>query len=224
MNELIFLAHTTLISLFTLGAFAWSREALTVFVACQTILANLFVTKTVLFFGYTATGADAFIIGSVFGFHILQEYYGKNHAKHVIWLSFALLISYTIMTQVHLAYLPCPQDFTHQSFVTLFTVMPRLTLASLLSYLVVSQCDYRLYAFLKRKCNNNYLVVRNIGCASITQLLDTILFSFLGLYGIVQNITQIIVISYCIKLVALLTTSPFLALTKRIHMRFLIKK
>ncbi len=218
MNELIFLLHTSIVSASALLALWWSCTALVCFIALQTILANLFVTKTISLFGMTATGADAFIIGSVFGFHLLQEYYGRDKVKQVIWISFALLIFYTVMTQIHLAYIPNATDFAHAPFTTLLSIMPRLAAASLISYFIVTQCDYRLYAFLRKKLQGKYLVFRNLSCAATTQLLDTLLFSFLGLYGVVANLGQIIVVSYIIKMIALLMTTPFLALTRKMNL------
>ena len=40
----------------------------------------------------TATGVDAFIIGSVFGFHLLQEYYGRDKVKQAESNSLELLV------------------------------------------------------------------------------------------------------------------------------------
>lgn len=218
MNELLFLFHTSLVSASAVFALKWGQAALICFIALQTILANLFVTKTIALFGMTATGADAYIIGSVFGFHLLQEYFGRDKVKHVIWISFALLIFYTLMTQVHLAYVPHATDFAHPYFKNLLSIMPRLTIASLVSYIIVTQCDYRLYSLLRKKLNGKYLVLRNLSCAATTQLLDTILFSLLGLYGVIANLGQIIIVSYSIKLIALFMTTPFLVLTKRMNL------
>jgi uncharacterized PurR-regulated membrane protein YhhQ (DUF165 family) len=48
----------------------------------------------------------------------------------------------------------------------------------------------------------------------VTQLLDTILFSLLGLYGLVANIWQIIIISYLIKLFAIGIATPLVGFSK----------
>ena len=41
----------------------------------------------------------------------------------------------------------------------------------------------------------------------ISQALDTILFSFLGLYGVVQELGSVIVVSYLVKCAVILLTS-----------------
>jgi len=71
--------------------------------------------------------------------------------------------------------------------------------------------DFKYY------CANRYLVARNYASIAITQLVDTVLFSFLGLYGIIHNITSIIIVSYAIKLLAVVIATPFVAISHKVH-------
>ena len=216
MNEILFITHSILISLCALGAALFGQTALIAFICLQMILANLFVIKPIMIFGLTATGADAFTIGAVFGFHLLQEFYGKAIVKKTIWISFGLLIFYCVMSQIHLLYVPHISDSTHIHFLALLTVMPRVAMASLASYFICQQFDCWLYERVRLLMNTRYLPVRNYLCAATSQLMDTILFSFLGLYGIISNIGQIILISYLIKLSALALTTPFILIARKL--------
>jgi uncharacterized PurR-regulated membrane protein YhhQ (DUF165 family) len=54
---------------------------------------------------------------------------------------------------------------------------------------------------------------------SLSQFLDTVLFSMLGLYGIVSAITEIILVSYSIKLLAIANTLPWSLMNKRLFLR-----
>lgn len=224
MNELIFFIHTIFICTSNLIALWAGKEVLIALVALQSILANLFVLKTTTFWGLTVTGGDAFIIGIVFSLQMLQEYYGKQMAQRAIWTSFGLLLFYTITTQIILWYAPNASDFAHAHFAALLSVAPRIGLASLLAYITSTQFDCFFYQILKERYEGNYLVARNIGSASISQLLDTILFSVFGLYGIVSNVLEIMAVSYIIKLLGLLLCAPFIVLTKKIIKPELIKE
>lgn len=219
MNELLFLFHTLIISSTALIALFFGQEALAAFISIQIILANLFVIKPIELMGITATGADAFTIGAVFGFHLLQEFYGKETTKKTIWISFGLLLFYIIMSQIHLSYVPHACDITQAHFYALLSVMPRVALASLVSYLLSQQFDCWLFEKIRKIFNGKYLPLRNYLCASLSQLFDTCLFSFLGLYGIISNIGQIIVISYSIKLLALALTTPFILFARKLKNR-----
>lgn len=217
INELIFIFHTLIISLSAVVMLRLGKEALIAFICLQSILANFFVIKAITLFGLTATGADAFIIGAVFGFHLLQEFYGREITKKVIWLSFRLLFFYIIVSQIHLLYIPAIFDTTQPHFTALLGLMPRIASASLVSYLIAQQFDCFLYEKLRALFGGSYLPLRNYLCAAASQLLDTIIFSLLGLWGIIDNIAQVIFISYIIKLIALAFATPFLLLVKRIY-------
>jgi hypothetical protein len=215
-NESIFLLHSILISIFALSALRFGKEALIAFIALQSILANLFVLKETTLLGLTATCSDAFAIGAVLGLNLLQEYYGRDLTKKSIWISFYLMIFYGIVSQLHLAYAPGNLDMTQPHYAALFGFMPRLVIASMITYLIAQFFDAWLYGALKERFNNRYLIIRNITSISISQFVDTLLFSFLGLYGIIHDIWHIILISYAIKLAAIALSAPFIALSRKI--------
>ena len=76
--------------------------------------------------------------------------------------------------------------------------------------------DTVLYAKIKQVWHSRNLVLRNYLCIATTQLLDTFLFGFLGLYGLMDHVLAISLMSYSIKLIALLLVGPFVALSKSI--------
>lgn len=217
MNELIFIFHTIIIAVFALGSLALGRSALVAFISSQCILANLFVVKQITLFGLTATCADAFTVGATIGLNLLQEYFGKEIAKKAIWINFFLLIFYAIVSQIHLLYLPHSADVAQQHFMPLLTLMPRIVIASFSVYLVAQMTDYYLYGILKKTFHDKYIIFRNYASIAFCQLLDTVLFSYLGLYGIIDNIEEVIVISYLIKLASILVATPFVGFSRRIY-------
>ena len=50
---------------------------------------------------------------------------------------------------------------------------------------------------------------------TVSQAFDTVLFSFLGLYGIIENLGQIMIVSFTIKMVTMLLLTPMLVLVKK---------
>ncbi len=217
MNEIIFLTYILAIAGSLLIALKFGKEALVAIICAQTILANLLVTKQITLFGLTATASDALAIGSVLGLNLLQEYYGKEIAQKTIWISFFIMLFYTAITLLHIAYIPHVDDTASGHFAALLTPMPRLMLASIVTYLVSQNLDRYLYTVLKNNNYfNNYFILRNYVSTGIAQYVDTVLFSILGLWGIVTNIPDIILVSYVIKLAALILAAPFLALSKKL--------
>jgi uncharacterized integral membrane protein (TIGR00697 family) len=216
INELIFCVQTIFVSGAVLGALWLGKEALVAFVCLVCVLANLFVLKQVPLFGFNATCADAFAIGATLGLNVLQEYFGQAITRKTILINFCILFFYVIMSQIHLAYLPSAADVTQAHFEALLAFMPRLALSSLVVYGICQSIDALLFGYFKRLTNGRFLVLRNYGSLCISQLCDTVLFSFLGLYGIVDSMFEIIVVSYGIKICAIALSSPFIALSRRV--------
>lgn len=216
INELIFVLHSLAISIFALASLWIGKEALVGFISVQCILANLFVVKQTTLFGLTATCSDAYSIGAVLGLNLLQEYFGRDAARRAIWISFFLLFFYVLVSQLHCLYIPGTQDTMHPYFQEILGCMPRIVVASLCVYLVVQFLDSWLFAQLRTLLGGNYLIFRTAFSIASTQLLDTILFSYLGLYGIIDNMWDIIIVSYGIKLLAIAIATPLIGLSRKL--------
>ena len=207
-TELIFIVQSLVVAYSALFALRAGSYALVTFISITMVLANICVNKIISLGGYTATGADSFIIGGICAGHLLQEYYGQESAKRALYISFYMMIFVLTCTQLQI-YLPAhPLDQAHIHMSALFQSIPRITAASLISYLIVQRFDITLYAYIKRTYLLWPLAIRNFLCAAISQALDTILFSILGLYGNVPYIMHIIFVSYILKLLGLMICSP----------------
>ena len=215
-NEFLFVLQASLIGIGLLASLRFSKEALITFIAIQAIAANIFVVKQISFFGLNATAADTYAIGCMLGFNLLQEYYGKETTRFAVIISFFVAIFFTLCSQIHLWYIPSSSDVTHDAFVRILAPNLRIVAASLSTYFIVQLFDMQLYALLKAHFNNRFYILRNWSSVALSQLLDTLLFSFLGLYGIVSHLWSIIIVSYTIKLAVLLLSTPFLLLARRV--------
>jgi len=216
VNELLFILHSLLISIFAVIALKISKEALISFLCVQAILSNLFVSKQIILFGFCATCSDAFSVGSSLSLNLLQEYFGKQIAQKTIWISFFCLIFYLLMTQMHLIYIPSEFDIMQKNFYEIFQFAPRIVIASLIAYLISQQIDLRLYNFFKKKFEGKYFILRNYGSLLISQFVDTLIFTFLGLYSIVENPLQIFTISYFVKVFTIILAAPIVGILKKI--------
>lgn len=214
-NESIFLFHSIIIGLFALYGLKLGKEALISLLCIQVILSNLLVSKQILLLGLCATCSDVFSIGSSLCLNLLQEYYGKVIARRTIWISFFCLIFYLLMTQLHLIYVPNQFDTSTDIFNNIFGLMPRLVFASLISYLISQNLDYYLFNFFKNKFNSKYFVLRNYSSLLISQFVDTLCFTFLGLYGVLHNLFEVFIISYLVKVIAILVAGATVFFCKK---------
>ncbi len=215
MNETLFLVHVIVVMGFGLASLKMGKTALTAWVALQAVLANLFVLKQICFFHFHVTCSDVFAIGSVFGLNLLREYFGKEAAKKALWACFSAMVFFVAMAQLHLLYKPSPYDTAHQAFETILSSSPRLLFASLAVFFIVQQIDLRLFGYLKEKFFRIPLSIRNAFSLATTQFLDTFLFSIFGLWGLVASLSDIILVSFLIKLLVIALMSPLIHFSKR---------
>lgn len=221
MNELIFFGAIIGVSLSNLFFLRLGKGALIALIALQCVLANLFVTKEIELFGFTATASDVLGVGGALTLNLIQEYFGRPIAQQSIWISFFCTLFYTAASIVQLSYLPAPTDMNHSHFIALLSPMPRIVIASIFVYLLTQHLDCILYGYFGKKFGKSHFILKNYSSLFITQLVDTVLFSFLGLYMINESFAtlkvmfDICVISYIIKMSVVLIAAPFIATSKK---------
>lgn len=206
MNELLFFTHLAIALLFLWLSTRLGREALISWIVLQPLLANLFVLKQVELFGFHVTSSDIYAVACALGLNILQEHYGKESAKKSVMLCFYALVFFVAMSLLHLAYEPSVYDTTNDHYRSILGTSPRLVIASILSFSSVQWFDVQLFGYLKRKSSLS-LYARNIISLASSQFMDTLLFTFLGLWGHVDKIFDIIIVSFVIKLIIALILS-----------------
>jgi uncharacterized integral membrane protein (TIGR00697 family) len=209
MNEILFIIQTLLIISFALIARRLGKSALIAWVAVQALVANLFVLKQIHLLGFEVTASDAFAIGSLLGLNFLQEYHHRNEANRATWICFFFMIFFVLVSQVHLLYEPSLNDTSQSAFLTILSASPRLLIASMSVFFIVQQIDIRFFAYLKKTFPQINFAFRAAIALIISQFLDTFLFSFVGLYGIVNSVIDIIIVSFAVKLVVIFCFTPF---------------
>jgi queuosine precursor transporter len=217
MNELIFFVHVAVVMLAVLGAVRLGREALIAIIALQAVIANLFVIKQITLFGMHVTSGDVYIVGSMLGLNLLQEFHGQESVRKSIWISFGALLFLGVMGQFQLLYRPNAHDFTQEGFEMLLSPQPRILFASLAAFFVVQQLDMRLFSWLKQRFARVPLALRSGTSLAICQTVDTILFAFLGLFGMVSNVGHIILICLIVKFTIIACMTPLTGLARRVH-------
>lgn len=214
MNEILFLTQILLIVGFALGAFKLGKEALIAWVAIQALIANLFVLKQVTLFGLDVTASDAFAIGSLLGLNFLQEYFSREEANRATWICFFFMTFFALVSQLHLFYQPSSYDTTQSAFEMILSQSPRLLIASMSVFFIVQQVDIRFFAFLRNTLPRASFALRAAIALVFSQFLDTVLFSFAGLYGIVASVADIILVSFLIKLIVIFFFTSFVRWAK----------
>jgi uncharacterized integral membrane protein (TIGR00697 family) len=97
-----------------------------------------------------------------------------------------------------------------------FSVMPRVVIASLVAYLVSQHHDIWAFAFWKQKTSGRYLWLRNNASTFVSQLADSVVFTLIAFLGVFETgiLIQIIATTYVLKLIVAVIDTPFLYLSR----------
>jgi uncharacterized integral membrane protein (TIGR00697 family) len=206
MNEIIFLfqALTLVFGLWFTSRYLGEQGLVSLFVF-QVIVANLFVLKQVNLFLLPVTCSDSFVVGSLLTLNQLQRKFGIKSAKLAVHCSFFLMLVFAIVTILHLNFIPNGYDHSHSSYHNILYISPRIFISSLFVFYL----SQRLDIFLFSRTNSQLL------STGISQIFDTILFSFFALYGVVGSIWAIIFLSISIKTILLFFMNPIFRFLKR---------
>ena len=215
MNELIFFLHIAAVALASLWALRLGAAALIALIALESVVANIFVVKQTTLFGLFVTCSDVYIVGSLLALNLLQEFFGKESAKKAVGISFFAMAFFVVMAKLHLLYSPSGFDATHSAFTQILAHTPRIILASIVVYYITQRLDIRVFAWLRRRLGEQRLSLRVGLSLVISQSVDTLLFSFLGLYGLVANLTDIVLMSLLIKAIAISCSAPFAGFARK---------
>ena len=200
----------------------WVSVCLFVWIPISIIVANIQVTKTIEIFTLEATLGNIVYATSFLATDILSECYGKEEAYKGVGIGFFALLVMTLLMNTALLFKPAPSDLVQESLVTIFSLMPRIALASLAAYLVSQLNDVWSYEFWRKKRPSvGWLWLRNNASTMVSQLIDTLIFTLIAFWGRYPwgVLWQIMVTTYALKWVVAALDTPFIYLAKRWHTR-----
>lgn len=225
-NEILLIVMLIATYAMVLGWFAvFGKKGLICFNVIATIAANIEVLIMVNAFGMEMTLGNILFASTFLVTDILSEIAGKEYAKKAVNIGILTSITFIIISQSWLLYVPGESDFAMPSIQTIFSNTPRLMLASLLVYAIVQRFDvwayHKWWQFTEKKSGDKrkYLWLRNNGSTLLSQFLNNLLFTFAAFLGIhsIQTIISIVISSYVIFIVTSLADTPAVYLARYIH-------
>lgn len=193
-----------------IGLYAW--------VPIAVIIANIQVIKTVELFGLTSSLGNIVYATSFLATDILSENYGKKDAGRAVGIGFLTLASLTVFMNLALIFKPAAIDFAQESMVTLYTLLPRIALASFVAYGVSQIHDVWAYSFMKsRHPEKNRIWIRNNVSTMVSQAIDSILFVTIAFAGSIpaRDFWEIAVTTYVLKWIVAAADTPLVYLAAR---------
>ncbi|MGN0135744.1 queuosine precursor transporter [Anaerotignum sp.] len=203
----------------------FGKTGLHVWTAIATITANIEVLILVEAFGMEQTLGNVLFASNFLVTDILSELHGKEDANKAVNIGIAASIAFIFLSQSWFLYTPAANDWASESIYAIFSNTPRLMLASLLVYAICQKFDvwayHKWWAFTQKKFGDKerFLWLRNNGSTLVSQLLNTVLYTFgafLGTYEL-ETLLSICISSYLIFIVTSLADTPFVYLAKKMN-------
>lgn len=219
-NELLLCLSVALIYGGVVIAYGFFKvRGLLLFAVLATVLANIEVVLLINAFGMEQTLGNVLFASTFLITDALSEIRGKRLAQETIRLNIFGSIIFLIVSQMWLLY--TLQDSSLRASITqIFSQTPRIVIVSLIVFAIASYVDVWLYHWwwkLSTKIHGKKertLWLRNNGSTLISQLLNTIFFSFGAFYGVLEIsvIGEIIFSSYVIFICTSILDTPALYL------------
>ena len=195
----------------------FKKEGLYVWLSIATILANLTVCKMIGVFNFTTSLGNVLFASTFLATDIMSEKYSKKDAKKGVYISIFSGITFIIVTQLTLLFIPSADDVVNDAMKTLFSISIRTISASMIMFFISNMADIHIYNKLKDKYPKKMWLRNNlstIACNCIENYFFNTL-SFIGIFPM-SVIISIATTTTIIEIVIALCDTPFLYLSKKL--------
>lgn len=193
----------------------FGRIGLYIWIPISTILANIQVVMLVDLFGFGTTLGNILYAGGFLVTDILAENYGREYAKRAVKIGFFSLIVMTVIMQIAVNFTPSDVEegiLTFNGVKRIFDFMPRIVIASLISYWVSQTHDIWAYEkWRERFSEKKHIWIRNNMSTMVSQLIDNSLFTIIAFWGVYPKevLLEIFITTYFMKFIVAVFDTPF---------------
>ena len=218
MNEILFLVSIIVGYSLALGMFRlFGKAGLFAWMGFAVVVANIEVVECVDMFGMAVTLGNVVYCTLNLVTDILSENWGEREGRRAVWLGFCSLFVAIILIRISMLFVPNSSDFAAPALRTIFDVVPRVAVASLISMLICNMLNTRLYALVARRTTHIWL--RSGASTLSSQFIDSFLFTFAAFFGIFDLSTclELSLTTFILKGIIALFEIPCAYIGKRIY-------
>ena len=205
----------------------FGKQGLIAWVAIGTIIANIQVIKTVDIFGISATLGNVMFASIYLATDILNDIYGRKVAKRAVWLGFSSTLVMIIVMQMSLHFIPAPEDISQKALSTIFVLLSRIALGSIIAYIIGQHVDVFIFSMIKKVFQSDKtFIIRAYGSTVLSSIIDTALFVTIAFIGTLPAsvVFEIFITTYVLKLVSTIFNVPFGYIAKSFYRNGKIQK
>ena len=158
------------------------------FVACM-VMVNTLGTKITTIAGVRVSVGIFFVPVLFLVTDIVGEVFGRKEASRFVNMATIMLVLLFVMMAVCIAVKPNEQWGMQEQYAQVFGSSIRMTIASLVSFVVAQQLDVFMFAFWGRITKGKHLWIRNNLSTIVSQLIDTTIFEFIAFWHLNDKFT-----------------------------------
>lgn len=225
LNEIILIVSLIVIYSFVVLAYRFFGVAgLYCWTVFATITANIEVLMVVDAFGMEMTLGNILFASNFLVTDILSEKHGKKAAQKAVIIGIVVSVVFVLISQSWMLYTTNSNDWATPSIRVIFSNTPRLMAASIGVYAIVQAFDVFLYHAIWKKttelCKDSkrFLWLRNNGATILSQILNTVLYTFAAFYGVyeLKTLFNIILSTLVIYIFTSLLDTPAVYVARKI--------
>ena len=197
----------------------FGRQGLLACIVLAILLSNLQGPKLTTILGFQTSLGVIFYSGIFFATDLLSEKYGRMQANRAVIIGFAVSVIAVLMLSIALEFQPTTDPETaamsndiQNAFATILNFTPRFVFGSLLAYLISQTFDVWFFHFIKGRTHGRHLWLRNNLSTMSSQIIDTLIYSLVVWWGVVELSTaiQLGIVKYGFKLAIAAFDTPFI--------------
>ena len=182
------------------------------------LISNIIAYKIVEFdLGFTVvySGAAIMIFSVTFLFtDIVNERFGRKETQKMILIAFITQVAVTFFIWIAIQLPPAPFWNGQETFAQVFGFVPRIILASWVSFLICENLDAYIFSWFKKITKGKHLWMRNAFSSLPTMALDSVIFVTLAFYGVQTGLGLIILGTAVMKWFVGIVDIPFMYLNR----------
>lgn len=217
MNEILFFISIIVSFCLALSFYKlFGKLGLFVWVAVVSVIANIEVIKCVDILGLPVTLGNSLYCSISLAVDVLNEKYGGSDARKSAWIGFFVMITFIILTQISLLFIPNSIDIASSALNTVLSTTPRICIASISCFLISNILDTYVFGWLKSK--TRFLWIRVNISTLVSQFLDSMLFSVIAFLNVLSwnEVLILGITTYIVKVIITMCNTPFIYLARRI--------
>ena len=146
---------------------------------------------------------------------IVNEKFGRKETQRMILIAFISQIAMVFFFWLGVKFQPAPFWTIQETWGQIFNLVPRITIASWIAFLVTENFDAYVFSWFKILTKGKYLWMRNAFSSIPALLLDSMIFIPLAFLG-VMPVLPLIIGQTAVKWLVGLVNIPFMYLNKAI--------